>query len=225
MLWDKHWKRLLNDTQKLEIDISAYKEKDVLNALSDVLIKNKVEMGRARVSFTDDRPGNLWRFDNEGETRLTILSTGQNKAANEMRIGISPFHVNSRSPLAGTKSTNYLENILALNEARARGFDECIRLNENGDISSACMANVFWLKEDRLFTPHLETGCVPGTTRAFITEKLDCEEVRAGLGDISSADAVFLTSAGLGVVRVKLFETHQFKEVDHPILELINFCS
>ena len=59
---------------------------------------------------------------------------------------------------------------MALENAKAKGFDEAIRLNERGEVASACMANVFWIKDKKLFTPDLETGCLAGTTREFIIE-------------------------------------------------------
>jgi branched-subunit amino acid aminotransferase/4-amino-4-deoxychorismate lyase len=62
------------------------------------------------------------------------------------------------------------------------------------------MSNVFWVKGGRLFTPGLNTGCLPGTTRDFILESLDCEEAEAGPDVLLEAEAVYLTSAGLGIV-------------------------
>ncbi|HVF29940.1 MAG TPA: aminotransferase class IV, partial [Pyrinomonadaceae bacterium] len=105
---------------------------------------------------------------------------------------------------------NYLEKILARSEARNRGFDECVQLNERGEITSGAMANLFWLKDERLFTPSRKTGCVPGITRLMILEtlKLDdarCVEVETGIGELDSADEIYVTSAGLGIVQVAEF--------------------
>ena len=93
-----------------------------------------------------------------------------------MTLTVSPYRINSKSPLAGVKSCNYLENILAWEAAKAHGFDEAIRLNEKGEIASACLANVFWKKNGEIFTPPLETGCLKGTTRGYVLENLAAAE-------------------------------------------------
>jgi branched-subunit amino acid aminotransferase/4-amino-4-deoxychorismate lyase len=119
--------------------------------------------------------------------------------------------------LAGVKSCNYLEKILAKEEARNRGFAEAIQLNERGEVSSACMANVFWLRDGILFTPSLRTGCLAGTTRGFILENLECEEVEVRIEELLSADEMFLTSAGLGVAQVSEFEGRKLRGEPHSI--------
>ena len=111
--------------------------------------------------------------------------------------------------------------MMSLDEARSRGSNEAVRLNEHGHVTSACMANVFWLKGDRFFTPSLATGCLPGTTREFVLENIECEEVEAGLDDIANAEAMFLTSAGLGIVAVDEFNGRALALDDHPIMRLI----
>jgi branched-subunit amino acid aminotransferase/4-amino-4-deoxychorismate lyase len=139
-----------------------------------------------------------------------------------LKVTLSPFLVNSTSPLAGIKSSNYLENIIAGEEARARGFSEAIRLNERGDVTCGAMSNVFWLVDGRLQTPALSTGCLPGTTREFIMERLECEEAIAGPDVLQMADAVFLASSGLGVRQVRTLDAREFEPVDHEILQIVD---
>jgi branched-subunit amino acid aminotransferase/4-amino-4-deoxychorismate lyase len=110
---------------------------------------------------------------------------------------------------------------MSLEAAKARGFHEAIRINERGQVTSACMANVFWLKDEQLFTPAISTGCLPGTTREFVMENLQVNEVEAGIDGLKSADAIFLTSAGLGVVGVDEFDGRAMKRVEHDLLDLV----
>ena len=121
------------------------------------------------------------------------------KSADELRLTVSPFPVNSKSPLANIKSCNYAQSLLALEDAGKRGFDEAIRLNEKGEIVSASMANIFWVIGDNIFTPALETGCLAGTTREFLMENFPVSETNSSLEELSKANEVFLTSAGLGI--------------------------
>jgi branched-subunit amino acid aminotransferase/4-amino-4-deoxychorismate lyase len=111
--------------------------------------------------------------------------------------------------------------LIAKDEAKSRGFDEAIQLNERGEIASACMANLFWLKRGKLLTPSLKTGCLAGTTREFVLESLDCEEIEAGIDELRNADQIFLTSAGLGVAPVAEFDGQNRDVREHPIINLI----
>ena len=110
---------------------------------------------------------------------------------------------------------------MAFVDAKTGGFDEAIRLNERGHVTAACMANVFWEAEGKVCTPALTTGCLAGTTREFVLENLKCVEVEAGIEAVDSADRIFLTSAGLGVVAVAGFNGRSLDVSDHAILNLI----
>lgn len=219
-LWEKHWGRLADSSPRLGIDISGLSEESVKLSLERLMNKNSLSDGRARITIFDNELGGLWRGESERKIALLITTAEQRDEAEKLRLTVSPFFLNSKSPLAGVKTCNYLENILAADEAKKRGFDEAIRLNERGEIVSACMANIFWQKGGELFTPSLKTGCLPGTTRAYVLENLKCFEVEQGLGDIRNADAVFLTSAGIGIVEISEFEGRKLTSTDGSITGL-----
>ena len=50
---------------------------------------------------------------------------------------------------------NYLNSILATQDAKNRGFDEAILLDKNGYVSEAPGENIFIIKNNTLFTPCL----------------------------------------------------------------------
>ena len=222
-LWEKHWSRLIHAAEKLSIDLGEFREDDVLSLLAERLSQDGVVQGRAKITFTDERPSALWPASRSASanTSLSIVTGPPRKLPDSFRVGISPFPVNSRSPLAGLKTTNYLEPTLCFEAARKVGFDEAIRVNERGHVTSACFANVFWLKGDALLTPALSTGCLAGTTREFILDNFDVREVSAEIDDLLSADAVFLTSAGIGITQAASLAERTFTPADHPISALL----
>ena len=177
--------------------------------------------GLARTTFFDESSSNLWPFESGRRTSCLITTADRRKIPDNFRLPVSPYIVNSTSPLAGIKSCNYLEKILALEEAKQRGFDEAVCFNERGEITSACMANIFWLKDETIFTPSLKTGCLPGTTREFVIEKIKCVEVESSREALYKADSIFLTSAGIGIVQAGEFVERKLSRVQHEILALL----
>lgn len=220
-LWEKHWLRLKENASRVDIDIDEYSEDFLIKSLADELSRNKITNGRARMTFFDETESGIWSETTGKKTNFSIITGALRPVSDNFRLAISPYPVNSRSPLAGIKSCNYLDKLTALDQAKERGFDEAIQLNERGEIVSATMANVFWLKDNKLYTPSLLTGCLPGTTREFILENLDSREIEETVDMLRSADAIFLTSAGLGVTLVSEFESRKIETIDHPILGLL----
>ena len=222
-LWKKHWDRLTVSASTLEIDLAEFNEQLVFQKLIDKIREDHISNGRSRITFADASSGTIWPSAEAdvNKTRLIITTADLRPVSDNFKLTVSPYPVNSCSPLAGIKSCNYLEKILALDEAKARGFDEAIQLNERGEVSSATMANVFWLRDDQLYTPGLKTGCLAGTTREFVLENMDCRETAASIDELRKADSIFLSSAGLGVVQVAEFESRQLKQTDHPIFDLL----
>lgn len=220
-LWEKHWRRLRSNAERAAIDLSENTEAKTADALYEILEKNAVIDGRARITFFDGSAAKIWPTGVMSKTSVLII-TGESHQMNvNFRLTISPYRVNSDSPLVGIKSCNYLDKILTLDEAKTRGSEEAVQVNELGEITSAAMANVFWLKDETLYTPSLKTGCLPGTTREFVMENMDCREVEETIDKLRVADAIFLTSAGLGVVQVGEFEGRKLSPLDHPILDLL----
>ena len=219
-LWEKHWRRLCDSAKYLEIDLNGYSSDAVLQRLTESLSKSDIRNGRARITFSDESSSRVWTTVGESNITVSIIAAPFGPQITDLKLSVSPHLVNSTSPLAGIKSCNYLEPLMSHDEAKRRGFDEAIRLNERGEVTSACMANIFWLKDSKLFTPSLKTGCLPGTTREYVLENLDCEKVDIGIEALREADDIFLTSAGIGIVQVVEFERKAMRQSPHPISAL-----
>jgi branched-subunit amino acid aminotransferase/4-amino-4-deoxychorismate lyase len=220
-LWEKHWRRLVDNCDKVGLEIGGFTERQVQDYLSEIINRNAVRDGRARITIFDEAASAFWSHASELRTSIFILTAERRPTSHPLRLTISPHRTSSTSPLAGIKSCNYLDKHLARSEARDRGFNEAVQLNERGEIVSACMANLFWTKNEKLFTPSLETGCLAGTTREFVIENLKCAEVEAGGAELNDADDIFLTSAGVGIIRVDELDGRSLKLDPHPITGLL----
>jgi len=110
------------------------------------------------------------------------------------------------------KSLNYLNNALAVLEARQRGADDALLLNSVGAVAEAAVANVFVLRRGELLTPPGSDGALEGITRATVLEiapelGLPAREATLGRFDLFAAEEVFLTGTGAGIVPVRSLDS------------------
>lgn len=217
-LWPEHWQRLLNHAARLNIDCSGCTEAGVGEALNKLITVNNVSNGRARVILLARSGRDFWKTKAAGakQTDMLIMTGDAQKVPESgMTLAVSPYRVNTFSPLTGIRSLNYLEEVLSWEEAQEREFDEAIMLNERGEIAAATMANIFWVKEGTVYTPALSTGAVAGVTRNTILKLANQEAIPVvegvyELGDLVEADEIFLTSANLGVAIVNTFDFRHY---------------
>ena len=217
-LWPEHWKRLLEHAGCLNIDCSGCTESGVGDALRKLIAVNNVGEGRARVILLARSGRDFWKTKAPGakQTDLLIMTgEAQKVPAAGITLAVSPYRLNTFSPLTGIRSLNYLEQVLSWEEAQAREFDEAVMLNERGEIAAATMANIFWVREGTVYTPALSTGAVAGITRSALLKLAEVESIPVvegiyELGDLVEADEIFLTSANLGVAPVTTFDFRQY---------------
>jgi len=68
----------------------------------------------------------------------------------------------------GIKTGNYLNNVLAKVEARQAGAADALMLNPTGQLTECTTSNFFFVRDQRLMTPSLDCGILPGITREVI---------------------------------------------------------
>lgn len=125
-------------------------------------------------------------------------------------VGVRLVNVQRTSAKAidpSVKSGNYLNNILALAEARKSGDDEAIMCDREGCIAEGSSSNVFWIAGGRLHTPSLAVGLLAGITRKRVLELARAGgtpilEGRFTPDSLRAADEAFLTSSIRGVLPI-----------------------
>jgi 4-amino-4-deoxychorismate lyase len=218
--WTAHWQRLIEHARRASVDVDHLDEEKTRASLAKLIAMNEVRDGRARITLLAgaEATGGIWGIESGSETKTNLLMmTGDARVVGEegLAMTVSPYRVNTLSPLAGLKSVNYMDRIMAWEEARARDFDEAVTLNERGELASAVLANIFWAKDGTLHTPALSTGALAGTTRARVialAHELSIPAIEGvyELSHLGEADEIFLTSAGLGLGLVTTFDFHRY---------------
>lgn len=217
-LWHAHWWRLVDHATRARLHVSDLDEAAVRNSLDRLIAANKVKDGRARVTLLARAAQGVWEIKSATETKTDLLiMTGDARVVGDegLTLTVSPYRANTLSPLSGVKSVNYLEHIMAWEEARLRDFDEAVVLNERGEVVSTTMANLFWVTDGTIHTPALSTGALMGTTRERVIQlahdlSIPLVEGVYELSHLGDADEIFLTSAGLGVAFVTTFDFHRY---------------
>jgi branched-subunit amino acid aminotransferase/4-amino-4-deoxychorismate lyase len=206
---------------KLEIDLETARA-----AVTSLLESNARRNGRLRITALKEETG-TWRVGVGSASRVLMFSADEMQGGTpEVAITISPYRLLSTRLLAGVKQTSMLEHLLAFEEARSRGFDEAIMLNERGEIVGATAANLFWVEGDEVYTPSLATGCVAGVTRRVVhqlAEKWKLHVVEGGFTVKRLLDAreVFLTSTQREIAIVKSFDATEYQMKEARISNLL----
>jgi len=123
------------------------------------------------------------------------------------RMKTSSFRINPADPLIAHKTASRMVNVLARAEAEEAGYDDAFFLNLDGRVAEATCANVFWLEGNRVCTPPLSSGALPGITRALVIElcrrlHLPTEEKDLPLDRLKAVDGAFLTLSSLGIIEI-----------------------
>jgi len=224
--FDRHWKRLVTHAEKMRVPVPL-DLKQARRALEKLIEANSVEQGRARVTLVKGDAGS-WQVERGRESELFMFTSPEAPhARNDLAITQSPYRVLSTALLAGVKQTAMLENLFAFEEARSRGFNEAILLNERGEIVSATASNIFWVQGDEIFTPSPATGCIAGVTRRFVRElairwKLHVVEGSFPVQRLLDAREVFLTSTAREVSLVSSFDAKEYPARQARIAKLIS---
>jgi branched-chain amino acid aminotransferase len=203
---EAHYRRLSESA--ILLDIPSHLTFDGLRTAIDALLeKNGLPDARIRLTLTagsTPQPGN--KTDPALLiTAVPLIEYPTSLYERGMSAITSAVRRNETSPLSRVKSLNYLDNLLAREEARREGADEAILLNTRGMVAEGSASNVFLVSDGRLLTPDLDSGVLPGITRAAVIElaagaDIACAEGEVEPATLSKAEEAFLTNSIIGVM-------------------------
>jgi branched-chain amino acid aminotransferase len=188
------------------------------------LAANQVVEGTARIYLIYNRIG-FWQGEEEmPEVDLILFTAGLPPHADSARLGVAENGRHAASPLAGVKTTAWLNNVWHLVEAQKSGWSEVILLNERGEVAECTSANIFCVKGGAVSTPPLSSGCLEGVTRSVLFEiaaraHIQLSEKTLRLDDLYSADEVFITSTNRTLLAVSQIAAHRYSMVMGPLVQ------
>jgi len=216
-LWPYHFERLLSGMRMLRFEPSAQFTTAIEQQILELCAVNGdvAEAAHSRVRLTVFR-GDGSLTDTIDTFPHYIIQSGPWPSGPDgwntegLVIDIFAGGCKACDAYATLKSNNYLLYSLAAMYGRERGLDDCLVLNSHGRLADSTIANLFYIKDHRFYTPPLSEGCVAGVMRRFLLEALpragySVHEQPVSPEELAGADEVFLTNALRGIRWVRSF--------------------
>ncbi len=224
MFWDGyqiknlhfHLDRLFQGLDILHFDLTGGFSRVFISEEIKKLCINNSRAVNARVRLNVFREDGVALFPLQNKPGF-IIESSIFPEPNLMPLRITFYEGEKKYPgiLSNQKTNNYLLNILSLQHAKEKGFDDAIILNSRGNICEASTSNVFLFQKGVLFTPALSQGCVAGTKRREMLETLpglgfQVEETIITREMVFESEEVFLTNAIAGIRPVICIDSTYF---------------
>ena len=202
---DEHFARLWQGLQVLQFKIPRHITPDLLQAEILALLKKNGHNKIARIRLTMFRAeGGLYDVINHTPHYLIQTwglpdETGTWNS-NGLVLGIYPDVKKSCDILSNLKNNNFLPYAMAALQAKKQKWNDAVLLNTAGRICDTTIANIFLIKDEVIFTPALQEGCVAGVMRKNMIKLLTAGnykiiEGKLSIDDLMNADEVFLTNS------------------------------
>jgi branched-chain amino acid aminotransferase len=224
--YERHWRRLEKDAAIIHLPMPYSSAKVRLN-LHEVIRANEVKEGAARIYLVYNQVG-FWQSDEkQPDVDLIIYTASLPQYREPVRLALREQGRHAASPLAGVKTTSWLQNVWAVAEAQKEGFDEVVLLNERGEVAECTAANIFAVKNGKIFTPPLNSGCLEGVTRGILFEiapDAGVTMVQQALKpeELYSADEVFITSTNRNLIGVGEINGNKIATAPGPVTHQLN---
>lgn len=208
---DEHVKRFRKSGQFYNIALN-FSDKIIGDAIIGICEKNKIKKSCyiRPFYFVGDYGINL-HVTEKAPTNVAIFTFpfGDLFNKNGITAGIVSWRKFSdmSTPPQAKMGGNYLNSIIATQEAKRNGFDEAILLDHSGNVSEAPGENIFIVREGQLITPPLSSSALNGITRDAvikIARDLDIEvsETEIARSELTISDEIFLTGTAAEITPI-----------------------
>lgn len=205
-----HMERFKQSALVMGLNLTSHPDQIKADCLK-IIKKNEMNRGGLRVTLSKGlKADNLLITARENHYDRQMFARG-------VKICTNDAVRNETSRLVTIKSNNYLENLLILNEAKARGFFESIFYNTRGYLAEGCMTNLFLIKNKTVCTPARDCGLLAGIIRNRVIQLLKANLIPIEEGNYTreqliDADEVFITNSLMEIMPV-----NQVDEVNYRI--------
>ena len=208
--FERHWARMSRDAALLHVPMPDREETH--RQLSELIDANQAPNATMRVAVVRNT-GGMWEAPGiERKFDLIALTADLKEWGSSVRLRYIPQARHAASPFAGVKVLSWAFNLTWMEQAQCDGFDEVILLNERGEVAECTSANIFAASGNRIWTPPLGSGCLPGVTREILLAECrvpgyTISERTLFPADLEQAEEVFITSTTRDLLSVSMIES------------------
>ncbi len=204
---NEHIDRFFRSASAMSMKISFTKN-ELIDAIKGLVKKNKLEDGYVRpLAYYGYGPVGIFPKDIKTNVALITVPWGD-YYSKPLRILTSKLIRHSeKSTVFGTKiGGNYANSIMAMHEARKKGYDEALMLDYEGFVAEGPAENIFIVKNKELMTPSSRSALY-GITRSSILEiskdiGIKTYEKNISLTEVNNADEVFFCGTATEIAPV-----------------------
>ena len=219
--FEDHYRRLLRGMTLLKMQINSLPPREKLaETIAQLISKNRIYGDcRIRLSVFRSDGGLYTPASNKAEYLIEASAlTTQGYELNTKGLLTGLFINERKSPgsLNAFKSANSLLFVLAGLEKQAHNWQDILICNDKGYIIEGLSSNLFWVKDEKVYTPLRASGCVEGVMRKQILHLLRANGYRleevpgATREDLFAAEELFLTNAIQGIQWIVGFEDKRY---------------
>ena len=202
---NKHLDRLKQGLKILNFKYDKNND-EIIKLLESLIQLNSIKHGLLRLIITrGDIDGPVWEHEGKPNIYISI-----NELIEEPKSPVKVIFVDEKDyPIIrfspAIKSMNYVGNMKAKKDASAKGAFEPVFYNHNQIITECAIRNIFFIKSNKLYTPSLDLGVLPGVMRDTIIEigrnqQLEICETHISFKSINDFDEAFISSSGIGIL-------------------------
>ena len=229
---EDHFIRLKKGMQILKMPAGGISFSELKDQIVRLIEKNHIKHG-GRIRLTVFRSGGgLYAPENQGKSfAIEAIPLESNKyGLNEKGLTIDVYNDLKihRNFLSQIKTTNKIPQVLTGIYKTENNLDDCLVLNDQGRIAEALSSNIFLYKNNNLYTPSLDEGCMDGVMRKQVLKIAKERNINVFEGMLNGsmllqADEMFLTNAISGIQWVVSYrQKRYFNTAAKEILEQLN---
>lgn len=223
-LFQDHLKRLREGLSSVYIEWEEDDE-SLLQLIGMALEKNGLADGVLRLNVTAGISN--WGLPNETYTKPSTLLFTRPLAPVQDEGRRAVFLQIPRNTPEGSvrlKSHHYLNNLLGKRELGKLSDAEGIFLTREGYVAEGVVSNIFWVKNNTLYTPSISTGILNGVTRQYVIHLASLLGVKVEEGtftkeDLLRSEEVFVTNSTQEMVRISRVDDVEFSIIRHTLFE------
>ncbi|NDI37040.1 aminodeoxychorismate lyase [Chengkuizengella sediminis] len=206
-LIEQHLNRLEKSCKLIGVNWK-YDNNRILQEVENLLKANQLKDGYVRYTVTAGEghlglPTDVYSKYNEIIYMKALPAISEDLYKNGKALQLLDIKRNTPETDIRLKSLHYMNNILAKKEINETAEDkkaEGLFLTAEGHLAEGIVSNIFFIRDQVCYTPSIDTGILPGVTRAYVIEWLEKIGIQVIEGrflwdDLMTADEIFITNS------------------------------